>query len=182
VELATCRVPIDHVSPAPAAGHAVACSVFYEQGFAVPSHRFFFWLLQFYGLELHHLTPLGILHIATFITMCKAYMVIEPHLNLWNDFFRIRLWSNSYTAVAVWGCIEIYVRTRPGIIPYFHLSISNPSVGWQKEWFLLRNNATAPLPVVTGKHPTAQLSWGYGVAKKDTRKLQLMHDILHCLL
>jgi hypothetical protein len=28
----------------------------------VPSHRFFCLLLQFYGLELHHLTPSGIVH------------------------------------------------------------------------------------------------------------------------
>jgi hypothetical protein len=32
-------------------------------------------LLQFYGLELHHLTPSGILHIAAFITLCEAYVI-----------------------------------------------------------------------------------------------------------
>jgi hypothetical protein len=47
--------------------------------------------LQFYSLELHHLTPLGILHIAGFVTLYRAYMGVEPHFNLWNYFFHTRL-------------------------------------------------------------------------------------------
>jgi hypothetical protein len=65
--------------------------------------------------------------------LCEAYMGIEPHFNLWNYFFRVRLWPDSDAAAAVWGYIEIYVRTGPGVDPYFHLSVSNPSVGWRKE-------------------------------------------------
>jgi hypothetical protein len=30
------------------------------------------------GLELQCLTPLGILHMAAFVTLCDAYMGIEP--------------------------------------------------------------------------------------------------------
>jgi hypothetical protein len=53
----------------------------------VPSHLFLCFLLQLYGLELHHLTPSGILHLADFVTLCEAYMGIEPHFDLWNYFF-----------------------------------------------------------------------------------------------
>jgi hypothetical protein len=49
-------------------------------------------LLQFCGLELHHLIPSGILHTAAFVTLCETYMGIEPHFNLWNYFFHARLW------------------------------------------------------------------------------------------
>jgi hypothetical protein len=56
-ELATCRVSEDPASPALVGGYVVACAVFYEQGFGVPSHRFLRSLLQFYALEPHHLTP-----------------------------------------------------------------------------------------------------------------------------
>jgi hypothetical protein len=104
----------------------------------------------------------GILHIVAFVTLCEAYMGIEPHFNLWNYLFHIRLWSNSDTAAMVWGCAEIYVHTRPGIDPYFCLSVSNPSVGWQKEWFFLRSDAGALLPMIMGKGPTIQPSWGMG--------------------
>jgi hypothetical protein len=91
VKLATCCVPTDPAFPALGVGYVMACSAFYERGFDVPPHRFLHSLLYFYGLELHHLTPSGILHIAAFITLCQAYMGIKPHINLWNYFFRVRL-------------------------------------------------------------------------------------------
>jgi hypothetical protein len=66
----------------------VACVAFYERGFRVTSYQFLRSLLQFYGLELHHLTPLGILHMVAFVTLCEAYMWIQPHFDMWNYFFR----------------------------------------------------------------------------------------------
>jgi hypothetical protein len=111
-ERATCRVPVDHASPAPVGGYVVACSTFYERGFGAPPHRFLYLLLQFYGLELHHLTPSGNMHIATFITLCETYMGIEPHFNVWNYFFHVRLRSDSDAEAMVWGYADIYVRTR----------------------------------------------------------------------
>jgi hypothetical protein len=69
----------------------MACVAFYERVFSVSSHQFLHSLLQFYGLELHHLTPSGILHMAAFMTLCESYMGIEPHFNLWNSFFRTRV-------------------------------------------------------------------------------------------
>jgi hypothetical protein len=52
----------------------MACMTFYEWGFGVPSHRFIQSLLWSYGLELHHLTPSGILHMTAFMTLCEAYL------------------------------------------------------------------------------------------------------------
>jgi hypothetical protein len=57
VELATCHMPEDLATPVQVGGYVVACAAFYECGFGVPSYRFLLSLLQFYGLELHHLTP-----------------------------------------------------------------------------------------------------------------------------
>jgi hypothetical protein len=89
------------------AGYVVVCSAFYKRGFGVPTHQFLRSLLQFYGLELHHLSPLGILHVTAFITLCEAYMGIEPHINLWNYLFRVWLRPDSDTKAAVWDCTEI---------------------------------------------------------------------------
>jgi hypothetical protein len=91
-ELTTCRMPEDPASLVPVRGYIVACAVFYERRFGVPSHLFLRSLQQFYGLDLHRLTPSGILHMVAFVTLCEAYMGIEPHFNLWNYFFRARLW------------------------------------------------------------------------------------------
>jgi hypothetical protein len=58
---------------------------------------------MFYGFELHHLTPSGILHIMAFVTLCKGYMGIEPDFNLWNYFFRAQLQPGSDEEAIVWG-------------------------------------------------------------------------------
>jgi hypothetical protein len=78
VELLTCCVPKDPSFSTPMEGYMVTFAAFYERGFSVPSHRFLDSLLQHYDLELHNLIASGVLHIATFTTLCKAYLGIEP--------------------------------------------------------------------------------------------------------
>jgi hypothetical protein len=113
-KLANCCVLVDPASPTPVEGYVVACSAFYERGFGAPPHRFLCLLLQFYGLELHHLIASGILHIVAFVTLCEAYMGTEPHFNLWNYFFHVWLRSDSDTEAVVWGYGDIYVSTGQG--------------------------------------------------------------------
>jgi hypothetical protein len=92
----------------------------------VPSHKFLRLLLQFYGLELQHLTPLGILHMAAFVTLYEAYMGIEPHFNLWNYFFHVWLEQGSSTEVVAFGSVDIFAWFGCGVDPYFHLLTSGP--------------------------------------------------------
>jgi hypothetical protein len=33
---------------------------------------------------------MGVLHIVAFVTLCEAYLGIEPHFDLWNYFFCVR--------------------------------------------------------------------------------------------
>jgi hypothetical protein len=90
-EFATCLVPVGPLSAALAEGFIVVCAAFYEWRFGLLSHRFLWSLLQSYGLELHHLTPSGILHMTAFVTMCESYIGIEPPLNLSSHFSQARL-------------------------------------------------------------------------------------------
>jgi hypothetical protein len=90
---------------------------------------------------------------AAFVTLCEAYMGIELHFNLWNYFFRAQLQQVSDTEAAVLGSAEIFVRSRPGVDPYFRLPMSDPSTRWQKVWFFFRNDANTALPVFTGSSP-----------------------------
>jgi hypothetical protein len=89
-DLETCRMPEVPASPVSIGRYVMARVAFYDRGFGVPSHWFLYSLRQFYGLELHHLTPLGILPMAAFVTLCEAYVDIEPDFNLWNYFFCIQ--------------------------------------------------------------------------------------------
>jgi hypothetical protein len=152
-ELVTCHVPEDPASPIQAGGYIMACTTFFERGFGVPTHRFLHSLLQFYGLEWHHLTRSGILHMAAFVTLCEANMGIEPHFNLWNYFFRTRLLQGSGAEVVALGSVDIFVRSGHGVDPYFHLPTSGPLDRWQKVWFFLRNDSDVPLPMFMGSRP-----------------------------
>jgi hypothetical protein len=58
--------------------------------------------------------------------------------------------------VEVLGSVDLYVRSRQGVDPYFHLPMSGTSNGWRKVWFFLRNNADAPLPMFMGSCPDSQ--------------------------
>jgi hypothetical protein len=92
-ELAACRMLEDPSLPTLAEGYVVSFMAFYKWGFGMPSHRFLRSLLQYYDLELCHLTPSGgggVLHIAAFVTLCEAYLGIDPVFDLWNYFFRVQ--------------------------------------------------------------------------------------------
>jgi hypothetical protein len=82
MELVTCRVPEDPVSPTLVEGYVVSFVAFYERGFGVSPHRFLCSMLQHYHLELQNMTPLGILHIATFMTLWEAYMGLTLTLTM----------------------------------------------------------------------------------------------------
>jgi hypothetical protein len=107
-----------------------------------------------------------------FVTLCKAYMGIDAHFNMWNYFFHTWLQQGSDAEAAMLGSVDIFIRSKPGVDPYFRLLMSDPLVGWQEVWFFLRNDANASLPMFMGRHPIPHPKWGYGVAQKDLYRLQ----------
>ena len=50
---------------------------------------FFFW-----GIQLHHLTPDSILHIAIFVQLCEAFLGIHPHFDLFKSLFSLSPYPN----------------------------------------------------------------------------------------
>jgi hypothetical protein len=144
----------------------------------MPSYRFLRLLLQYYDLEPHNLTSSRILHIATFVTLCKAFMGIDPHFDLWNHFFHVWLAQGTDAEAAVLGAMDIHIKSGYDVDPYFDLPISESVHGRQKMWFFLRNDGTVPLPVFTGNRPIPQPNWGYRVAKNDLRKLQPLSKVV----
>jgi hypothetical protein len=90
---------------------------------------------------------------AAFVTLCEAYMGIEPHFNLWNYFFCTQLQSGSGAETTALSNVDIFVRSRPGVDPYFCLPMFDHLIGWQKVWFFLRNNADRLLLVITSSRP-----------------------------
>ena len=58
-------------------------------------HWFLCELLNKWGLELQHLNPTGVLHIAVFVTVCEAFLGMEPHVDLFRQIFSGRALSEG---------------------------------------------------------------------------------------
>src|SRR4051812_19452701 len=53
-------------------------------------------LLFSYQLQLHDLTPNGMLHIVCFITLCEGFLGIYPHWGLWKRLFNVKRTNSEY--------------------------------------------------------------------------------------
>ena len=62
---------------------------FVERGLALPVSELFYALLQFWGIQLHHLTPQSILHLSIFTHFCEAFLGILSHFHLFQHFFTL---------------------------------------------------------------------------------------------
>jgi hypothetical protein len=63
---------------------------FCERGFAEPASEFVQELLDCYQLELHHLTPSGISHMAIFTHFFEAFLGIEPSVDYFRYIFHVK--------------------------------------------------------------------------------------------
>ena len=63
-------LPGDEDEPLPPEGYVVSFAQFHERGFTIPAHKFLRGLLDYYQVELQHLTPNRIQHMEAFIALC----------------------------------------------------------------------------------------------------------------
>jgi hypothetical protein len=114
-----------------------------------PPHRFLLGLLHYYKIELQHLNPNGIQHIAAFIVLCKGYLGIEPHFDLWRYFFSINLQMRREhgrpDVTMPIGCIGVRLRNNRAK-EYISMKLSLLNKGWHSQWFYLKNNVGPALP------------------------------------
>ena len=87
---------------------------FHERGFTIPAHKFLRGLLDYYKVELQHLTPNGVQHIAVFIALCEGFLGISLHFDLWRYLFAVNLLKKRVgkqeLSLPV-GCAGIHLRT-----------------------------------------------------------------------
>jgi hypothetical protein len=81
---------VEHEEPHPHPGEIVSFLVFHEGGLGYPRHPFLLGLLNGWEVELQHLNPNGVQHIAGFVTLCKDFLRIDPHAGLFRAFFHGR--------------------------------------------------------------------------------------------
>jgi hypothetical protein len=134
-EFVACHVREDPAIPTPKEGYVVSFMAFYERGFDTSSHWFLYSLLWHYGLELHHLTPSWVLDIATFVTLCEAYLGIDPNFDLWNYFFHVQRPQDPEMELMISGGVVIHVKSEHGVDTYLEIPMPRSMKGWRKKWF-----------------------------------------------
>ena len=150
------RFPEAEEAPAPPNGYVISFAHFHERGFATPPSLFFRGLLHHYGLELQHLNPNGIQHIAAFVALCEGFLGIEPNFSLWKYFFTVSLYQRvekrggqqRTTPVAI-GCAGSHLR-QSRAREYMAMKTAASHKGWHQQWFYVKNYScllyTSPSP------------------------------------
>jgi len=75
--------------PTPKDSEIVLFESFLEHGLSMPVSNFMEGLLNYYKIQLHHLTPYSVLHISMFIHFCEAFLGIEPHFQYFRALYKM---------------------------------------------------------------------------------------------
>ena len=81
--------------PNPSKGERVCLVPYLIRGLRFPIHLFLRGLLEFYGLQLHNLTPASVLHIAGFVALYELFWGVEAHFGLWKRLFYLVPYSKE---------------------------------------------------------------------------------------
>jgi hypothetical protein len=122
LESAEIIFPTDEVVPAPLAGYRGMFLAFLFRGLSLPTHEFLRGLIFVYGVQLYQITPNSLLHIACFVTLCEAFLGIDPHWILWKYLFRLRP-SGSLAEILELGGAIVYTPFAPCLFIHHFLCV-----------------------------------------------------------
>nr|AAX95883.1 retrotransposon protein, putative, unclassified [Oryza sativa Japonica Group] len=132
-------------------GRSVFFLPFAMAGLVPPFSSFFMDVLEFYDLQMAHLTPNAVMTLAIFAHLCEMFIGVRPSLRLFRWFFTVQ--SVSPPSV-VGGC---YFQPRgPVLNRYIPCALRKKWDDWKSDWFYtpLADEARLRLP----NQPPAQAS------------------------
>ena len=121
--------------PNPSEGERVCFISFLLRGVGFPIHPFLRGLLEYYGLQLHNLTPGSILHITGFVALCELFLGCEAHFELWWKLFCLVPRSQKGSIFEVGGA-EVWRIAGTG---YLFGSPKKALEEWPLEWFYIED-------------------------------------------
>jgi len=108
-----------HERPFEKISEIVLFKAFVERGHAIPICNFLRGLLFFWRIQLHHLTPDLILHIAIFVQLCETFLGIHPHFDLFKSLFSLNPFPNPRNTARVEGAdLQFHPGKAEKYIPY----------------------------------------------------------------
>ena len=172
LETGEVRLPGDEEAPEPRDNERVLLVDFVLRGISLPIHEFLRGLLFVYGVQLHHLTPNGILHVACFITLCECFLGVHPHWGLWKRIFHIKrqLTKHSGEVVPCGGC---GIQVRPDV-HYFTFQFPDSVRNWRSRWFYAQDQRVGSqevgLPPYSADAASKKPSWANTLAASEVEE------------
>jgi hypothetical protein len=126
--------------PVPNPSENVMLKSHVERGLSMPPSLSFTNLLNFYGLQLHHISPNSLVSVAGYAALCEGYLGIRPRVDLFQLFFS--MCSNYEDDGSIRACETVCFLPRrskeyPFIMPL------DSAIGWRGSWFYM---ADKPAP------------------------------------
>jgi hypothetical protein len=109
-----------------------------ERGLSMPPSHFFSNLLQFYGLQIHHIAPNSLVSMAGYADLCEGYLGIPPRVDLFQLFFSVR--PNFEDDRFLWTYETICFLPRR-FKEYPFITPLDSAVRWRGSWFYMADKA-----------------------------------------
>nr|AAP52616.1 retrotransposon protein, putative, unclassified [Oryza sativa Japonica Group]AAX95737.1 Protein of unknown function (DUF390), putative [Oryza sativa Japonica Group] len=134
-------------------GRSVFFLPFAMAGLVPPFSSFFMDVLEFYDLQMAHLTPNAVMTLAIFAHLCEMFIGVRPSLRLFRWFFTVQ--SVSPPSV-VGGCY--FLPRGPVLNRYIPCVLRKKWDDWKSDWFYtpLADEAHLRLP---SQPPVQASSW-----------------------
>jgi hypothetical protein len=145
----------------------------------VPSVLFFlFMLVEFYGLQLQHLSLQSLVLVVTFIHFCEMFVCVRLSVTLFRMFHMLR-WSEKGSGLI--DTYYFYLRAK-GPITYIAPISSGKWDRWREDWVvvcaIVRNRLVLPTESPTAKkttwEETLKLHVAYGHVIERSSTCQVM--------
>ena len=121
--------------PCPSMAERVCLVPYLLRGLGFPIHLFLCGLLEFYGLQLHNLTPASILHITGYVALCELFLGCKAHFELWKRLFYLVPRTQRESLYQVGGA-KIWRIADTG---YLSGTPKKSSEYWPSEWFYMED-------------------------------------------
>lgn len=123
--------------PTPNTDETVVFLPFFYFGLGLPSSDFLQGVLHFYGINLHHLNPNSILHMAIFAHLSVVHCGVYLHFALFRHLYHMKPQPSRKHPKVIGGArIQLRLERKNEL---FDLPLRSSNKGWRSEWFYYAN-------------------------------------------
>jgi hypothetical protein len=125
-------------------------------GLVPPLSSFFLMLLEYYGLQLQHLSPNSIALVVIFVHLCEMYVGVRPSVRLFRCFFVLKAVSTH--PLLIIG--HYFQRRTPGHARYIAPISPGRWERWREDWALVQVDAHDRFALPVGGLTLDCTEWG----------------------